>query len=403
MGQNLIIPSEIPWKDIKGKDLEELLYWLFNSMGAKELEWRIGGKGHGAADQGRDLELAFFQSSPDGSLTKQKWWVEAKGRKSTVEPTEVKNAILNAAGNSNVDVVVIATNTNFSNPTRGWVKEMQRDNPRPIIKLWERTELEKLCSENPVAVIRLYSKALSNQGKLDVAKTKFWDYASFTDEPTLKKLWKVKSELDFTPHALFALISSEVANGDVNKRSWGVYIDEDTLLRSLAKGLINFMYLVEMGVRQYPIIKSLAYLVLIATKRVGVDSISNVLTTVRDDVDGEEVPEQIRKIILQPVIEVLSRELVDVCSRNCSRVCTGLSELTEKEVEEYWNRLTLKEEGEEDEFILTIESYNKPCMVGFSVNKDVSCPLCNVEKPEENLSSFLEIVNKVMAFRSNES
>ena len=69
MKLDLILPSEIPWNKIKGADLEELLYWLFDSMGAKDLEWRIGGKGKGTADQGRDLELAFFTPSPDGTLT----------------------------------------------------------------------------------------------------------------------------------------------------------------------------------------------------------------------------------------------------------------------------------------------------------------------------------------------
>ena len=406
MEQNLIIPSEIPWEDIKGKDLEELLYWLFNSMGAKELEWRIGGKGQGAADQGRDLELAFFQSSPDGNLAKQKWWIEAKGRKGTVESLEVKEAVINAAGKSNIDVVVIATNTNFSNPTRDWVKGWQNNNPRPVIRLWERTELEDLCSKNPLAVIRLYSKALSNQGTLDVAKTKFWDYASFTDEPTLKKLWKVKSELDFTPYALFALISSEVANGDVNERSWGAYIDEKILVESLVNGLINLMYLAARGVRQYPIIKSLAYLILVATKRFGVGSISNLLTMAWAGEGGKEFPEQIRKIILRPVIGVLNQELADVCSSNCRRMLTDPFELTEREVEEYWNRLTLKDIEEVDGEIvhaLTITNTKEPCVVGFPVNKDTECPLYDTEEPEENIGSFLEIVNEVMTFRSNES
>ena len=54
MEPNLILPSKIPWDAIKGIELEELLYWLFNSMGAKDLEWRIGGQGSGTADQGRD-------------------------------------------------------------------------------------------------------------------------------------------------------------------------------------------------------------------------------------------------------------------------------------------------------------------------------------------------------------
>jgi hypothetical protein len=43
MGDSLFLPTEIPWKDLKGNELEELLYWLFDAMGAKDLGWRIGG------------------------------------------------------------------------------------------------------------------------------------------------------------------------------------------------------------------------------------------------------------------------------------------------------------------------------------------------------------------------
>lgn len=133
MEQNLILPSEIPWADIKGADLEVLLYWLFDSIGAKDLEWRIGGKGAGSSDQGRDLELVFFTPSPDGTLSKQVWWVEAKGRSGTVEPIAVHEAVLNSAGKKNVEVLVIATNTNFSNQTRDWIKQWQIDNVRPVV------------------------------------------------------------------------------------------------------------------------------------------------------------------------------------------------------------------------------------------------------------------------------
>ena len=266
MSSRLVLPSEIPWDDIKGKDLEELLYWLFDSMGAKDLEWRIGGKGIGAPDQGRDLELSFYVSSPDGDLVKQRWWIEAKGRTGTVEPSEVKNTVVNVTGKPDVDVLVIATNCAFSNPTRDWVKDWQSAHVRPKIKLWERTQLENLCSKNPIAIIRLFGKALSPQGKLEVAKTKLWDYASFTDEPTLTRLWQARNKITIDPRALVALIASEVANGDINARSWAVFVDEKTVLESLGDGLVNFLYLVfranETGVRQSPLIGALAYLVL---------------------------------------------------------------------------------------------------------------------------------------------
>jgi len=125
----LIIPSKIPWDRIQGKDLEELLYWLLDEMGAKDLEWRIGGASGGAADQGRDLEAFFYMSSPDGEMVRQKWWVQAKGRSKTVEAKAIKETITTASGIPNVDVILIVTNKQFSNPTRDWFKQWVSINP----------------------------------------------------------------------------------------------------------------------------------------------------------------------------------------------------------------------------------------------------------------------------------
>ena len=321
MSKKLVLPSEIPWDDIKGKDLEQLLYWLFDSMGAKDLEWRIGGKGLGAADLGRDLELSFYVSSPDGDLVKQRWWIEAKGRTGTVESSEVKTAVINVAGKTDVDVLVIATNQAFSNPTRDWVKEWQRDHPRPKVKLWEKTELENLCSKNPIAVIRLFVNALSSQGKLEVTKTKLWDYASFTDEPTLIKLWQARNKIIISSRALVALIASEMANGDINARSWAMFVDVSTVLESLGDGLTNFLYLVfranEDGVRQSPLIGALAYLVLVCCDRIGASKTAKLLSEVWDSVEGRDYPEQVRKLILQPVLHLLQNQVRDVCTSDC--------------------------------------------------------------------------------------
>jgi len=218
----LTLPSEIPWPDIKGADLEELLYWLLDSMGAKDLEWRKGGRGAGGNDQGRDLEFSFFIPSPDGTLSKQTWWAEAKGRTGTVAPVDVREAVLNAAGKSHVEVLVIATNARFSNPTRDWVKDWQQSHHRPVVKLWERTDLENLCSKNPIAVVRLHGQALSPQGRVVVAAAKLWNYASLSDEPTLQKIWKSRTDVLIDDRALFALVASEFANGDIGERSWAL-------------------------------------------------------------------------------------------------------------------------------------------------------------------------------------
>jgi hypothetical protein len=394
---------------MKGSDLEELLYWLFDSMGAKDLEWRIGGKGSTAADQGRDLELAFFVPSPDGTLVKQYWWVEAKGRTGTVEPIAVRAAVLNAAGKMHLEVLVLATNTNFSNPTRAWVKEWQRDHPRPIIKLWGKTELENLCSKNPLAVIRLCRKALSPQGKVEFVSSKLWNYASFSDVPTLKSIWQHRESVSFNERSLFALAASEIANGDIGSRSWALLVSNDVLVSSLCNGLLNTLYLAfranDVGVRQEPIIRAIAYLIIVTCWKEGPDKVSSILSGVWDSAEKQEYPQEVRERILEPVLGALRAELRDVCTRDCLRIATEAGLLQEHEIESYWHRLKLetKEAKEEEDYRICIESAKVDCKVGLTVNDRVMCPLCSFDKPHQNISEFVQIVNQVLRFRNRQN
>jgi hypothetical protein len=104
MSSNLAV--DIPWRTIKGKMLEELLFELLGAMGGVDVTWRTGGTGDGAADGGRDIEVSFLHPTPDGDVEREKWWVEVKGRSKSVESSAVKSAVLNAAGNEDVDVLV---------------------------------------------------------------------------------------------------------------------------------------------------------------------------------------------------------------------------------------------------------------------------------------------------------
>lgn len=40
-----VLPAPIPFADLKRQDLEECVFWPMDAMGAKDLEWRLGGKG----------------------------------------------------------------------------------------------------------------------------------------------------------------------------------------------------------------------------------------------------------------------------------------------------------------------------------------------------------------------
>lgn len=408
MRDDLFLPTEIPWSEIKGPDLEELLYWLFDALGAKEMEWRIGGKGAGAADQGRDIELAFYVPSPDGSIVKQKWWVEAKGRSDTVSSADVQAAVHNAAGISDVDVLVIATNSNFSNPTRDWVKEWQSSHPRPVIKLWERTELESMCSKNPLAVVRLFGSSLSPQGRVEVVSARFWDYLNYSDDPSLTAIWSTRADIKLDEYALFALIASEFANGNIERRPWSAVVDRAEIPSTLGTALVNYISLAfradDRGVREEPMIRAITYLTLAMCRMYGPSRASEVLMNVWDKVEEVNFPQPVRRAVLEPVMFMLQAEIKDLCVDNCRRVSSNLELLTESELKSYWQRFSVGSVPEKDEprRILTIEQTDHPCDVGFDVTGDAGCPLCRIKKPADDVAGFMDVVARVVGYRAGE-
>ena len=66
-----VLPAGIPFAELKARDLEECVYWLMEAMGARDLEWRTGGAGGGAADGGR-VSKPRSTPSPDGEMDAQR-------------------------------------------------------------------------------------------------------------------------------------------------------------------------------------------------------------------------------------------------------------------------------------------------------------------------------------------
>ena len=50
--------------------------------------------------------------------------------------------------------------------------------------------------------------------------------------------------------------------------------------------------------------------------------------------------------------------------------------------------------------ILTFESHTEPCKVGFSLDRDQGCPLCNNDCPEDDLPGILRVIGTVATFRT---
>jgi hypothetical protein len=410
-----VLPASIPFAELKGKDLEECLYWLMDAMGAKDLEWRTGGTGGGAADGGRDLEAHFYTpAAADDNIDPQVWWIECKGRTGTVDANEVKNAVVNAQATDKLDCIVIATNTQFSNPTIDWVKEWQKKYPRPVVRLWDGAHLERLLSRHPEVVLRLFSQALSLQGRFQAMESRFWNKIEFVTERTLSDLWKNRDDIEVSAMGIFAATVNEFANGAITRRPWGAILDARSLLEVLQIGLVNVSYLLmrgsKAGVDQTPMTRAFAYLILCA---IDVLPAENVARLIDDSIyrgKKDEMPEHVREFLLMPIADQLLSEMQDICSSDCRRLMAlDRQTVTEDkdEVESYWLRLeSTKVEDETEEAPkrhLRLERLDAPCIVGFPVDKDNGCPLFALQPTTNNVEELLAIIKRVAAFRKGQA
>jgi len=404
-----ILPAQIPFSDLKGSDLEECVYWLLDAMGAKDLEWRTGGTRGGAADGGRDLEARFYFPGADGELEAHKWWIECKGRSSTVAPDEVKSAVNNALALADLDCLVVATNTQFSNPTRDWVKAWQASHPKPKIKLWDHSQLERFLSRHRDVVLRLFFYALSIDGRLTAMESRFWNRIEFVAPKTLSDLWKARHELNFTAEAMFAVIANEMANGSIIKRAWAASISPEFVAEVLTAGFYNVMYLAvrssKAGVDQQIIFRTLAYLILAALTHFPAEKVAHIMFLSINRGEDKPVPSEVQEVLVRPILHQLLGEVRDVCSSDCKRVLTDPSTLVEPhELDDYWFRLEDRDiEEPEERHILKIEKGDELCVVGFAVDRDASCPLFRIDPSVKTTGDLLEILKRVSAFRRSQA
>lgn len=391
MKSELIVPSEIPFAKLKSKDLEECLYWLIDALGGKDLEWRHGGADGGASDGGRDLEAQFLIPGPDGEVSVQRWWVEAKGRSATVEASAVKEAVHNATGRRDIDVLIIATNSMFSNPTRDWLAAWQKSERRLRVKLWDRQDLERLLSRHPEVVIRLFSKALSVQGKLEVVESRFWNHSAYAGSPILDELWDRRTELRFSDKALLAALMSESANGDVSAHPWASILEDDEKLALFKLAMNNILYFCfradDAGVSQDGYLKGSAYLLLASIEVHDLPAVLDAIEFAWSNIDDARSRNVVRTHAIGVVVTTLSRELQEACTADCLRISPGSYDSLRRSREPYWLRLLPPRDGPPapKKESLIIEDGRAACNAGLPLSTTKFCPLTHLEQSEEKL------------------
>lgn len=403
-----VLSASIPFSDLQARDLEECVYWLFDSLGARDLEWRTGGSGGGVADGGRDLEVTFYVPSPDGEMEEERWWVECKGRSGTLEANAVKSAVNGTTAPADLACLVIVTNTTFSNPTRDWVKAWQATHPRPKIKLWDHTTLERQLSRHPDVVLRLFAEALSTSGQLQALRERFWNKLEYTPPNTLRQLWSEREALDIGPLERMALIANEFAHGNIEQRPWGGASEPQDLFNTLQIGFLNLPFLWvrarRNGADDAVLVRSFAYLILATLQLVAANLVAECVLKLVTKRDGKTVPRYVVEVLLVPILCQLADEMGDVCSADCDRIF-GRDRWTflrqEDPLDSYWQRLEQNGAPTDDvpQKYVMVEKTIEPCKVGFEVNDKRLCPLFQVDPTVENVAEFLAIIERVSEFR----
>lgn len=334
----------------------------------------------------------------------QRWWIEAKGRSRTVEPAVVKEAVLTAAGRADVDVVVIATNTQFSNPTRDWVTDWQKGNPRPRIQLWDRTSLERMVSKHPAVAARLFPRALTPQGHLEFVEGRFWNLLVLADQDALQRLWPVRAGLKITAPAMFALVAAERSNGDLSCRPWLADLGRDDALEVLGIGIQNALYLLKASSDRGSSFDPVAHAIEHATAAALLQVPGAELASFIEDVlRARGIPGDLgffQEHMLGPLLNGLAADMFEACVRDCARV-SKMNDTERAPAPSLWAHFVASPTAAQkrrDKFLLLI-GHVKPCKMGFSLAQEDTCPLHDFDGKQTDLKTCLSTLERVLRQR----
>lgn len=404
-----LLPSEVPFDELKGHALEECLFWLLDGMGARDIAWRVGGTGAGTADGGRDIEARFYVPDDEGQIVARRWWLECKGRASTLETDAVKVACNNVLADESVDCLVIATNTTFTNPTRDWVEKWQSRFPKPQILLWDRASLERMLAQQPATVLRLFEGGLSSAGYLRAIRDRFWNLLEYSSIERIKRIWAERETLELGVMERFALIANEFAHGRIDERPWAGVAPAEAVLKTFQYGMFNLVYLyarvIKSGVDEGPIVKALAHLLLTTVRDHDPDRILETFAiALRTDCD-EPMSQEAVAFLIMPILDSLQTDLQLVCTSDCGRFSRddSLKYWEGRDpLDSYWSRFGTRGIPPKADMgaYHRLERTTEPCRVGFDLSGDARCPLYEVEPNVDSLAGFLTTIAQVVRARA---
>jgi hypothetical protein len=156
-----------------------------------------------------------------------------------------------------------------------------------------------MAARHPDVVLRLFSEALSMQGRVQAMESRFWNKMEFVPPKSLVGLWNAREQIKFTPLGLFAVVVNEFANGNIIRRPWGAAIGAPALIEVLRMGLLNTSYLMmrsyKGGVDEKPIQRAFAYLILCALDVLPAENVTRLINDSIYRDQGNTMPENVKE------------------------------------------------------------------------------------------------------------
>jgi hypothetical protein len=405
------LATTVDWDRCTGARLEELVYGLLDAMGAQDLVWRAGSvAGITTGDGGRDLEAVFTSPTPDGAIEQTKWWIEAKGRTSTVKKTDVVASVTAVTAYPELDVLVFATNSRFSNPTRDWVTEWQKNRPHPKVRLWDRDELARIVRQYPLVAARAMPEALDDSDRLSLLVERF---NKFGEPPTHKDLdyfWSHQAAINDQELMMriqsVAMFTYSETDESLVERPWTSLLPTDALT-DINLAIYSLVHLPRMllGNRPRPLegnrmVATAAYLLISILSRLEPTLVYRLVDNPHLFVDEMESisdnPEAVKgwsEYIVEPIWARVHGELKDVCADDCRRLMTDFGAALPPPLsgDRYWRRFGIGDVP--DNRRLTIENFNGPCTVGLPLDEHKLCPLAqDIAITEDRVRDIISVV-----------
>ena len=121
---------------------ENLTFDLARASGIINLTWRTPG-----ADGGRDIEGSFVFRDPSGYDRTEKWYIECKRYKASIDWPTMRGKLAYAENHS-AEVFLLSTNSNPSPACENEIERWNSKNRTPVIRTWRGYDFPRLLRLN---------------------------------------------------------------------------------------------------------------------------------------------------------------------------------------------------------------------------------------------------------------